>query len=112
MLDSLALATGDASGLMRDNRENLSIAVTNLAVALERLARISAQMETTSVSMQNTFTNLDDISKGIRDGRGTVGRLLKDEAVYEHLDRTLTSVDSLIEDIRRNPKRYFHISVF
>ena len=112
MLDSLALATGDASGLMRDNRENLSIAVTNLAVALERLARISAQMETTSVSMQNTFTNLDDISKGIRDGRGTVGRLVKDEAVYEHLDRTLTSVDSLIEDIRRNPKRYFHISVF
>ncbi|MCY3871897.1 MAG: MlaD family protein [Gemmatimonadetes bacterium] len=112
MLDSLAVATGDASGLMRDNRENLSIAVTNIAVMMERLARISAQMESTSVAMQNTFVNLDDISKGIRDGRGTVGRLVKDEAVYEHLDRTLTSVDSLIEDIKRNPKRYLHISIF
>ena len=112
MLDSLASASGDASGLMRDNRENLSIAVTNIAVTMERLARISAQMETTSVAMQNTFANLDDISTGIRDGRGTVGRLVKDEAVYEHLDRTLTSLDSLIADIRRNPKRYFHISVF
>ena len=112
MLDSLAVATGDASGLMRDNRENLSIAVTNIAVTMERLARISAQMESTSVAMQNTFANLDDISRGIRDGRGTVGRLVKDEAVYEHLDRTLTSVDSLIEDIKRNPKRYLHISIF
>ena len=112
MLDSLAVATGDASGLMRDNRENLSIAVTNIAVTMERLARISVQMESTSVAMQNTFANLDDISKGIRDGRGTVGRLVKDEAVYEHLDRTLTSVDSLIEDIKRDPKRYLHISIF
>ncbi|MDE2723142.1 MAG: hypothetical protein OXI59_07170, partial [Gemmatimonadota bacterium] len=112
MLDSLAVATGDASGLMRDNRENLSVAVTNIAVTMERLARISAQMESTSVAMQNTFANLDDISKGIRDGRGTVGRLVKDEAVYEHLDRTLTSVDSLIEDIKRNPKRYLTIEIF
>lgn len=112
MLDSLTVATGDASGLMRDNRENLSIAVTNLTVTMERLARISVQMESTSVAMQNTFANLDDISKGIRDGRGTVGRLVKDEAVYEHLDRTLTSVDSLIEDIKRNPKRYLSISIF
>lgn len=112
MLDSLAVATGDASGLMRDNRENLSIAVTNIAVTMERLARISAQMESTSVAMQNTFVNLDDISKGIRDGRGTVGRLVKDEAVYEHLDRTLTSVDSLIADIKRNPKRYLTIEIF
>lgn len=112
MLDSLASASGNASGLMRDNRENLSIAVTHLSVTLERLARISAQMETTSVVMQNTFANLDDISMGIRDGRGTVGRLVKDESVYEHLDRTLTSVDSLIEDIKRDPKRYFSIRIF
>ena len=112
MLDSLAVATGDASGLMRDNRENLTIAVTNIAVTMERLARISAQMESTSVAMQNTFANLDDISKGIREGRGTVGRLVQDEAVYEHLDRTLTSVDSLIADIKRNPKRYLTIEIF
>ncbi len=112
MLDSLALATGDAHGLMRDNRENLTLAVNDLTVTLARLARISAQMETTSVAVQNTFANLDEISAQIRDGRGTVGRLVKDDAVYEHLDRTLTSVDSLVEDIRRNPKRYFSFSVF
>ena len=112
MLDSLAVASGDASGLMRDNRENLTIAVTNIAVTMERLARISAQMESTSVAMQNTFANLDDISKGIREGRGTVGRLVQDESVYEHLDRTLTSVDSLIADIKRNPKRYLTIEIF
>ena len=112
MIDSLALATGDARGLMRDNRKNLTLAVTELTETLARIARISAQMETTSVAMQHTFANLDTISAQIRDGRGTVGRLVHDDAVYEHLDRTLTSVDSLVSDIRRNPKRYFSFSVF
>lgn len=112
MIDSLALATGDARGLMRDNRKNLTLAVTDLTATLATLARVSAQMETTTVALQKTFANLDAISAQIRDGRGTVGRLVHDDAVYEHLDRTLTSVDSLVADIRRNPKRYFSFSVF
>lgn len=112
MIDSLALATGDARGLMRDNRKNLTLAVTDLTATLATLARVSAQMETTTVALQKTFANLDTISAQIRDGRGTVGRLVHDDAVYEHLDRTLTSVDSLVADIRRNPKRYFSFSVF
>lgn len=112
MIDSLARATGDARGLMRDNRKNLTLAVTDLTATLATLARVSAQMETTTVALQKTFANLDTISAQIRDGRGTVGRLVHDDAVYEHLDRTLTSVDSLVADIRRNPKRYFSFSVF
>ena len=112
MIDSLALATGDARGLMRDNRKNLTLALADLTATLATLARVSAQMETTAVALQKTFVNFDTISAQIRDGRGTVGRLVHDDAVYEHLDRTLTSVDSLVADIRRNPKRYFSFSVF
>lgn len=112
MIDSLALATGDARGLMRDNRKNLTLALADLTATLATLARVSAQMETTAVAVQKTFVNFDTISAQIRDGRGTVGRLVHDDAVYEHLDRTLTSVDSLVADIRRNPKRYFSFSVF
>ena len=112
MIDSLALAADDTRALMRDNRETLTLAVTDLAATLATLARISAQVETTAVALQKTFANLDTISAQIRAGHGTVGRLVHDDAVYEHLGRTLTSVDSLVEDIRRNPKRYFSFSVF
>ncbi len=112
MIDSLALAADDTRALMRDNRETLTLAVTDLAATLATLARVSAQVETTAVALQKTFANLDTISAQIRAGHGTVGRLVHDDAVYEHLGRTLTSVDSLVEDIRRNPKRYFSFSVF
>jgi len=112
LLDSLALASGDASGILNENREDLRTAVANLAVTMEQFARLSAQMETTSVVMRNTFDNLDQISKQIQEGRGTLGRLVQDEAVYEHFDRTLTSVDSLLQDIKQDPTRYFRFSVF
>ena len=110
--DSLSVASGSASGILNDNREDLRTAISRLALTMERLALVSAQMETTSVSMQSTFRNLEQISREIQDGRGTLGRLVKDEAVYEHLDRTLTTVDSFVEDIKRDPSRYFHFSVF
>ena len=112
LLDSLALASGDASGILNENREDLRTAVKNLAVTMEQFAKFSTEIETTSVVMRNTFDNLDQISRQIQKGHGTLGRLVQDEAVYEHLDRTLTSIDSLLEDIKRDPTRYFRFSVF
>lgn len=109
---NLADASRDAKNIVGDNKQSIDSTVVNLSITLERLAKISAQMETTSVSINQTFENLNQISQQIKAGRGTVGKFIQDDSVYEHLDRTLTSVDSLVEDIKRDPSRYFRFSVF
>ncbi|MFT5366578.1 MAG: phospholipid/cholesterol/gamma-HCH transport system substrate-binding protein [Candidatus Latescibacterota bacterium] len=112
LLDSLALASGDASGLLRENRADVRGSVKNLKDASDRMAVLAQHMEETSVAMKETFENLNEITSQVRAGKGTVGKLIQEDGVYKHLDRTLTSVDSLVEDIKRDPTRYFNFSVF
>jgi phospholipid/cholesterol/gamma-HCH transport system substrate-binding protein len=45
-------------------------------------------------------------------GEGTLGRLSRDEALYDNLAAAVISLDSLLVDIRLNPKRYVTIEIF
>jgi phospholipid/cholesterol/gamma-HCH transport system substrate-binding protein len=112
LLDSLALASGDASGVLSENRDDLRASVKNMKQSSEKLIRLTEDVQMASASLRATLDNLNQITSHIRDGKGTVGRLVQDDQVYLHLERTLSSVDSLVEDIKRDPSRYFRFSVF
>ncbi len=56
-------------------------------------------------SLQKTLLNLEN-------GKGTAGKLLKDETLYNNLNRTMTSVNQLMTNFREYPKRYVNVSVF
>ena len=48
----------------------------------------------------------------INDPDGTVGKLLTDDSVYKSVDELLNDVDSLVQKIQENPRKYIKISVF
>ena len=50
--------------------------------------------------------------ENINDPDGTVGKLLVDDSVYDSLDSLLSDVDSLVNKIQENPRKYIKISVF
>ena len=56
--------------------------------------------------------NLNEITSGINNGKGTAGKLLTNDELYNKINNTITSLDSLINDIKNHPERYFHISIF
>jgi phospholipid/cholesterol/gamma-HCH transport system substrate-binding protein len=56
-------------------------------------------------SLQKTLSNLEN-------GKGTAGKLLKDETLYNNLNRTMVSVNQLMTNFREYPKRYVSLSVF
>ncbi len=111
-LDSLALASSDARGMVGENRAGVRQAVEDLRATTERMAAMSENLEASSTSLRETLGNLNEVSRKIRDGEGTLGRLVNDERLYEDLQRTLVSVDSLLTDIMRDPGRYFKFSIF
>jgi phospholipid/cholesterol/gamma-HCH transport system substrate-binding protein len=43
---------------------------------------------------------------------GTVKRLVKDRKLYDNLVKTLADLDSLVSDVKKNPQKYIHVSVF
>ncbi len=59
-----------------------------------------------------TTNNLKALSQELNNPNSTLGMLMKDPALYNNLNATVTSLDSLFVDIKRNPKRYVTIKVF
>ncbi|MDP6778322.1 MAG: MlaD family protein [Candidatus Latescibacteria bacterium] len=111
-LDSLNAASSGVSGVVDDNREKVAEAVENLRQTTGRLSATVEGWEAASVSLRETLQDVRDVAGKLRDGKGTLGLLLNDEGLYRDLRRTLTSLDSLVSDVKENPKRYFDFSIF
>ena len=109
VLDNAAEAARDARGMLGENRPEVRRVVENMRRATERLDGVARNMETALESLGTSLSDLNDVSGKLRRGEGTLGRLIYDERLYSNLERTLTSVDSLIEDIRKDPKRYLNV---
>lgn len=66
-------------------------------------------------TVQELKTTLDTINKivaGLDQGNGSLGKLLKDEKMYDHLDGASKELELLLKDMKENPKRYVHFSLF
>ena len=63
-------------------------------------------------SLDSTLANLQHITAALREGEGTAGRLLSDTTLYNNLNRTTEAATALLENLRENPKRYVHFSLF
>lgn len=61
---------------------------------------------------QKAFTNLADVMQGIENGKGTLGKLIKDDRLYDRALGTTKNLELLLQDFRLNPKRYVNVSVF
>lgn len=60
----------------------------------------------------NVDTSISVVKKALTNEEGTLGKLLYDNDLYTHIDATVVSVDSLVSDLKQNPKRYVHFSLF
>ncbi len=71
-----------------------------------------ARLDTTGQQLATTLSRVDTLLAQISRGRGTLGRVVQDSTLYFRLDSTLQAVEHLLRDIRENPGRYVHISIF
>ncbi len=69
-------------------------------------------IEGTMAKVNNTLNNVERITTAINNREGTLGLLIYDKGLYNHLNTTLNDADSLVVDLKAHPKRYVHFSVF
>ncbi|MBZ0326623.1 MAG: MlaD family protein [Altibacter sp.] len=104
-------------GVLGENGEKLNSTFTNLDEMSANFAKLSdslAQLELGQLmgDLQNVVTRLDGIAAGIENGEGSVGKLLKDDKLYDNLEGASRQLEQLLQDLKLNPKRYVNISVF
>ena len=79
--------------------------VKNLRTASANMAQMSAQLKETSGKLDVIIAKADS-------GNGSAARLLNDPGAYNDVRALLQRMDSLVADIKKNPKRYFNVKVF
>lgn len=68
-------------------------------------------LDSLALSLNTTMANLQDITRQLKDPNGSFGKLAGDPALYDNLNHTISSLDSLFIDIKKNPKRYISIKL-
>ncbi|TSA27528.1 MAG: MCE family protein, partial [Bacteroidetes bacterium] len=56
--------------------------------------------------------NLQSVIAKINNGEGSVGLLVNDTTLYFQVEKAARDLNLLLEDIKANPKKYVHVSVF
>jgi len=72
----------------------------------------SANMAALSADLRQTSLKLDSIVAKVSDGTGTIGKALNDPGAYNDIRALIQHMDSLMVDVKKNPKRYINIRVF
>lgn len=110
-------ATQSLNGMIAGNRakidrtfDNINTTTTNLASITDSIN--SANLGQTVKRLETTLANVDNLLNEVQSGKGTIGKLLKDEEMYNNLNGASNELKELLADIKNNPKRYVHFSVF
>ena len=59
--------------------------------------------------LNDTISRLDNILKGLDEGKGSLGQMVQNRSLYDHADQTLDQAQQLVKSIREDPKKYLVI---
>lgn len=83
---------------------------TNFSAVSDELKAV--QWDSTLQNIEKVVANLKNVSNQLKSNENTLGALLNDKQLYQNLDSTVQSANALLMDLKENPKRYVHFSVF
>ena len=106
--------SADLKGLMATQVptivNNADTAIANLNVIVADIKE--ANLKATVARVDTAVNGVNSLIAEVRSGEGTVGQLLYNKSLYNHIDAAVLSADSLLTDLKAHPKRYVHFSVF
>lgn len=110
-------ASSDLNSLLSENKPKLDSTFSYLETTTSNLASFSdslaqVDIKAMATNLEATLESFDAIMKKIDNGEGSIGKLVNDEKLYNNLEAASKELEELLRDLKENPKRYVHISVF
>ena len=107
----------ETSAVLKSNKLNIDKIIDNALDISTDLSEISKTINQSELDLIiNNFkifsNDLALILEKINDSNGTISKLIENDTLFQNLNNASKSIDLLLEDIRLNPKRYIHFSIF
>lgn len=116
-IGSFKSMSGSLNSIIGTNKDKLNTTLANVEKVSTDLSQVSsalaqANLDDTIKEFQKTVSNFNGVLAKIESGQGSMGKLLKDEKLYNNLEGATKQLEELLEDMKLNPKRYVHFSLF
>ena len=113
----LKTTSNSIKDIVKNNQSDIDSSIKNIKNFSEDFSQISnklnqAQIDETFKNFKTSSENLTKILYEINSGNGTMGQIVKNDSLFKNLNKASESIDLLLEDIRLNPYRYIHFSIF
>ena len=110
-------ASKSLNELLANNKSKLDNSFASLDKTMQNFSEISdslkqADLGKTIENLQKTLASVDKIMSDIQEGKGSMGKLMKDEEMYNNFTKASKELELLLQDLRLHPTRYVNISVF
>lgn len=114
---SIASALEGKSSELESFIDNLEVLSSSFVTVADKTGTLVSGLDNVVSSidaeeLSSVVTSFRELLVKINDPDGTVGKLLTDDSVYKSVDELLNDVDSLVQKIQENPRKYIKISVF
>ena len=111
----LKTSAGTLDDILNNNKNQINNIISNVNQTSDELAGLSESFSDLSSVISNlseSSENIDKIISEISEGEGSLNKLVFDDALINSLDAASKNINLLIKDLRLNPKRYVHFSLF
>lgn len=121
---SFKSTSDNTNKLISNNQKGIEEVVSNAnetmksaKIAVDKYGNVAENIDTKKLNqtvekLSEVSNKLSSVIAGIEKGQGSLGKLAKDETLYNNLSETSSNLNLLIKDLKENPKRYINISVF
>jgi len=94
----------------KNNGAKIDAVMNNLNTVTDKVAALN--FEQTVNNANKAMADLQTMLNDVKNGKGSLGALINDRQMYDNLNNAAKNLDALMIDLKANPKRYVHFSVF
>ena len=114
-IESAKQSIGVLEKVIGGNENSLNSIINNMDESLKNFSKLSENFDELDLVIDNlskSSANINSITGEIKAGDGLVNKVVYDEGFVKSLDEISSNINLLLEDLRMNPKRYVHFSLF
>ena len=116
-ISSFEKTSNSLQNLIESNKNSINNSLQNFSNISDNLSDMSetfseVEFKQTVNGLKSSIESFNNLITNVNRGEGSMGKLFKDEKLYNNLESSLGQLESLLEDLKLNPKRYVHFSLF
>jgi phospholipid/cholesterol/gamma-HCH transport system substrate-binding protein len=116
-MSQFSRTTKSINEMLDANKGKVDGIVTNFSNISSNFSKVSDTIAKANLGqavrdLEKTLEGVNKVVADLEKGKGTMGKLLKDETLYNNFNKTSKELELLLQDLRLNPTRYINVSLF